>query len=329
MPAAISPTTSGIPSHASQLPERRARTASITASESRKTRLSCSVMRPFRPRSREPPRPCNAKAACDGAVRDSPSPCGAWSSPRSAWRSTASSSPRSSRSSRSGRRSFARARAKGDRKAHRRRVDRRPPRPLPLRHAVRHHAREPRASAGSASPRWRAVLDRAVLSRHGGPRRARPCTSRSTCSRSPSSRSATSCSASSCPSSSPSSARRGRRSRPRIPLRVIYFTFFPLLWLLERSSRLILRAVGLSPDVASVEGRFSEDEILAILAASAARSPRGRGARRALRARHALLAARGAPLDGAARRRGVAAHPDDGRGRRSASCARTSTRASS
>jgi CBS domain containing-hemolysin-like protein len=61
-----------------------------------------------------------------------------------------------------------------------------------------------------------------------------------------------------------------------IPLRVIYYTFFPVLWLLERSSGLILRAVGLSPDVASVEGRFSQDEILAILAASAARSPRGR-----------------------------------------------------
>jgi len=61
-----------------------------------------------------------------------------------------------------------------------------------------------------------------------------------------------------------------------IPLRAIYVTFLPLLWLLERSSRLILRAVGLSPDVASVEGRFSEDEILAILAASVARSPRGR-----------------------------------------------------
>jgi CBS domain containing-hemolysin-like protein len=61
-----------------------------------------------------------------------------------------------------------------------------------------------------------------------------------------------------------------------IPLRVIYYTFFPVLWLLERSSRLILRTVGLSPDVAGVEGRFSQDEILAILAASAARSPRGR-----------------------------------------------------
>jgi CBS domain containing-hemolysin-like protein len=61
-----------------------------------------------------------------------------------------------------------------------------------------------------------------------------------------------------------------------IPLRVMYYTFFPILWLLERSSGLILRMVGLSPDVAGVEGRFSQDEILAILAASAARSPRGR-----------------------------------------------------
>ena len=61
-----------------------------------------------------------------------------------------------------------------------------------------------------------------------------------------------------------------------IPLRVMYYTFFPILWLLERSSGLILRSVGLSPDVAGVEGRFSQDEILAILAASAARSPRGR-----------------------------------------------------
>jgi len=61
-----------------------------------------------------------------------------------------------------------------------------------------------------------------------------------------------------------------------IPLRAIYYTFLPVLWLLERSSRLILKQVGLSPDVASVEGRFSEDEILAILAASVARSPRGK-----------------------------------------------------
>jgi CBS domain containing-hemolysin-like protein len=61
-----------------------------------------------------------------------------------------------------------------------------------------------------------------------------------------------------------------------IPLRAVYYTFFPLLWLLERSSRMILALVGLSPDVASVEGRFSEEEILAILAANVARTPRGK-----------------------------------------------------
>ncbi len=61
-----------------------------------------------------------------------------------------------------------------------------------------------------------------------------------------------------------------------IPLRVVYLTFFPLLWLLEHASRFILLTVGMSPDVASVEGRFSEDEILSILAASAARSPKGK-----------------------------------------------------
>jgi len=61
-----------------------------------------------------------------------------------------------------------------------------------------------------------------------------------------------------------------------VPLRIVYLAFFPLLWLLERASRSILRSVGMSPDVASVEGRFSEEEILAILTASATRSTRGR-----------------------------------------------------
>jgi CBS domain containing-hemolysin-like protein len=42
-----------------------------------------------------------------------------------------------------------------------------------------------------------------------------------------------------------------------IPLRVVYLTFLPLLWLLEGASRSILRSVGMSPDVGSVEGRFS------------------------------------------------------------------------
>jgi len=61
-----------------------------------------------------------------------------------------------------------------------------------------------------------------------------------------------------------------------VPLRIIYVTFSPFLWLLEHSSRLVLRAMGMSQDVASVEGRFSQDEILAILAASAVHSPRGK-----------------------------------------------------
>ena len=61
-----------------------------------------------------------------------------------------------------------------------------------------------------------------------------------------------------------------------VPLRAIYLTFLPLLWLLERSSGVILRTMGMSPDAGSVEGRFSEEEILAILTAGVARSARGK-----------------------------------------------------
>jgi CBS domain containing-hemolysin-like protein len=61
-----------------------------------------------------------------------------------------------------------------------------------------------------------------------------------------------------------------------VPLRVIFLTFFPLLWLLERSSRLVLRLVGLKEAAGNVEGRMSEDEIVAILAANASRSSRGK-----------------------------------------------------
>jgi CBS domain containing-hemolysin-like protein len=81
------------------------------------------------------------------------------------------------------------------------------------------------------------------------------------------------------------------------PLRVIYFTFQPLLWILERATRVILHAAGLKADVAS-EGTLSEDEILGVLAADAARSPTGAAKRelleRVLRfsqrtARHAMV----------------------------------------
>jgi CBS domain containing-hemolysin-like protein len=81
------------------------------------------------------------------------------------------------------------------------------------------------------------------------------------------------------------------------PLRIIYFTFRPLLWVLERATRVILVTAGLKADVTS-EGALSEDEILAVLAADAVRSPTGASKRelleRVLRfsertARHAMV----------------------------------------
>jgi CBS domain containing-hemolysin-like protein len=59
------------------------------------------------------------------------------------------------------------------------------------------------------------------------------------------------------------------------PLHGVYLTFRPLLWVLEWSTRLLLRAMGLSADAAS-EGALSEDELVGILAANAARSPGGK-----------------------------------------------------
>jgi CBS domain containing-hemolysin-like protein len=61
-----------------------------------------------------------------------------------------------------------------------------------------------------------------------------------------------------------------------LPLRAMWLVLWPLLWLLERASGVILRSMGMSPEAGSVEGRFSEEEILGILAANAARSPQGR-----------------------------------------------------
>ncbi len=59
------------------------------------------------------------------------------------------------------------------------------------------------------------------------------------------------------------------------PLHFVYLTFRPLLWVLEKATRLILRAMGLSADAAS-EGTLSEEELVGILAANAARSPGGK-----------------------------------------------------
>ena len=60
-----------------------------------------------------------------------------------------------------------------------------------------------------------------------------------------------------------------------LPLRIVYLTFKPALWVLERTSGLVLRVMGLSPDVTS-EGILSEEEILGVIAASTARSPQGK-----------------------------------------------------
>ncbi|MBX3229903.1 MAG: HlyC/CorC family transporter [Labilithrix sp.] len=59
------------------------------------------------------------------------------------------------------------------------------------------------------------------------------------------------------------------------PLHVVYVVFRPLLYVLEKSTHVILRAMGLSADAAS-EGSLSEEELVGILAANAARSPSGK-----------------------------------------------------
>jgi CBS domain containing-hemolysin-like protein len=59
------------------------------------------------------------------------------------------------------------------------------------------------------------------------------------------------------------------------PLQLIYVVFRPLLFILERATRLILRTMGMRADAAS-EGTLSEDELVGILAANAARSPSGK-----------------------------------------------------
>jgi len=59
------------------------------------------------------------------------------------------------------------------------------------------------------------------------------------------------------------------------PVRLVYVVFRPVLWILEAATRVILRAVGLSADVAS-HAEDSEADVLSILAVTMRRSPRGR-----------------------------------------------------
>ena len=59
------------------------------------------------------------------------------------------------------------------------------------------------------------------------------------------------------------------------PVHFVYLALRPLLWVLEKSTRFLLTAMGLSPDVGS-DVTLSEAEILGILAASTAELPRGK-----------------------------------------------------
>jgi CBS domain containing-hemolysin-like protein len=58
-------------------------------------------------------------------------------------------------------------------------------------------------------------------------------------------------------------------------LQIIFIAFKPLLWTLERATRLILKAMGMNAD-ATTEGQLSEDELIGILAAGASRTPGGK-----------------------------------------------------
>lgn len=66
-----------------------------------------------------------------------------------------------------------------------------------------------------------------------------------------------------------------------IPLRVVNTVFWPLLWVLEKAQRGVLHMIGIDPNVAS-EGVLSEEEIIGILAAAAARDPRGKDKQRTI-----------------------------------------------
>jgi CBS domain containing-hemolysin-like protein len=60
-----------------------------------------------------------------------------------------------------------------------------------------------------------------------------------------------------------------------IPIQVVFYTFRPLLWVLEKASGFILRTMGMHADVAS-EGTLSEEEILGVLVANASRGRAGK-----------------------------------------------------
>jgi CBS domain containing-hemolysin-like protein len=66
-----------------------------------------------------------------------------------------------------------------------------------------------------------------------------------------------------------------------LPLRVMNTALGPALWVMEKAQRAVLRLLGIDPKVAS-EGVLTEDEIIGILAAAAARDPRGKDKQRTI-----------------------------------------------
>ncbi len=58
------------------------------------------------------------------------------------------------------------------------------------------------------------------------------------------------------------------------PIRFLYRALWPMLWILERASTMVLRMAGLAGDI--TDAGLSEDEILGILLANAERTPNGK-----------------------------------------------------
>ncbi|MBX3221896.1 MAG: HlyC/CorC family transporter [Labilithrix sp.] len=64
-----------------------------------------------------------------------------------------------------------------------------------------------------------------------------------------------------------------------LPLQIVNTVFRPVLWVLEKAQRVVLRALGIDPDHVN-EGTLSEDELIGILAAAATRDPKTEDKRR-------------------------------------------------
>lgn len=58
-----------------------------------------------------------------------------------------------------------------------------------------------------------------------------------------------------------------------LPLRIVNSVFRPVLWVLEKAQRAVLRLLGINPDDVN-EGTLSEDELIGLLAAAATRDPK-------------------------------------------------------